>query len=172
LLLLAHYTIMPKLSLTLLAVVVALALGTTVMACSDVRPLAVQHSHVFHRDLHPSGIPDEWVISGHPQARVKLLAQADDAEVRAALWDCTAGTFKWHFGADEVVHILEGEVQVSSENGATRTLKPGDVAYFSAGMSSVWHVPKYVKKLAIGRDNQEPFVRRAQRKLSNLFASL
>ncbi len=162
---------MLKLSLAAAAVIPLIALGT-VAAGGDPAPAKTQHSHVFHEDLASRPIPAEWVVSGHPQARVKVLAQAEDEEVSAALWDCTAGTFNWHFSSDEIVHILEGEVKVSSERGQSRTLKAGDVAYFSAGTTSTWEVKKYVKKLAIVRTNQESLVRRAHRKLNQIFASL
>src|SRR5262245_53742160 len=130
--------------------------------CADLAPLEVQTSHVFHDDLHAAGIPPEWVREGKPMARVKYLARSDDEGVTAALWDCTAGKFEWYFASDELVHILEGEVIVTTGTGAERSLKPGDVAFFPAGMKSVWTVPKYVKKMAVLRHNSESFVRKAQ----------
>jgi len=142
------------------------------VACGEVPPLDVQHSHVYHEDLGPADIAPSSVISGNPQARVKLIAQADDEEVNAALWDCTAGKFKWHFRSDELVHILEGAVTVSTTDGPTRHLKQGDVAYFAAGTDSVWDVKVYVKKLAVIRSNRESMVRRAQRKINRLLAEL
>lgn len=117
-------------------------------------------------------IPPTQVISGNPQARVKLLAQASDEEVSAAVWDCTAGKFKWHFRSDELVHILDGAVTIKVANGPERHFKPGDVAWFPAGTDSVWHVDHYVKKMAVIRNNRESMLRRAQRKLNQLFAWL
>ncbi len=140
-------------------------------ACVDGTAPTAQHSHVFHEDLAPTQIPPMWVLSGQPQARVKLLAAASDEGMRAALWDCSAGKFKWHFRSDELVHILDGEVRVTDAGGSSRTLKTGDVAYFAAGTDSIWHVDRYVKKLAVLRDNRESIVDRAQRKLNQLFAS-
>lgn len=140
-------------------------------ACVDVTPPVAQHSHVFHENLAPTPIPPMWVLAGQPKARVKLLAAAGDDGMRAALWDCSAGKFKWHFRSDELVHILDGEVRVTDADGLSRTLKTGDVAYFAAGTNSIWHVERYVKKLAVLRDNRESIVHRAQRKLNQLFAS-
>jgi uncharacterized cupin superfamily protein len=146
--------------------VVLLAAG-----CADLSPLEVQTSHVFHDDLHAAGIPADWVREGQPRARVKYLARSEDEGVTAALWDCTAGKFEWYFASDELVHVLEGEVIVTMPSGVQRTLTPGSVAYFPAGVKSLWHVPKYVKKMAVLRDNSESFVRKAKRKVSELFAS-
>lgn len=101
--------------------------------------------------LVPAPIRPGWILDGQPRARAKALASSRDGLSRSALWDCTAGRFEWHFGADETVHILQGEVIVTCPTGTTTTLRTGDVAYFPAGISSVWHVPVYVKKLAILR---------------------
>ena len=137
--------------------------------CSEhTTPLDLQSSHVMHDDLVPSTIPAQWVREGSPQARVKELAKASDDGLTARLWDCTAGKFEWHFTSDEFVHILHGEVEVTGAGGAKRVLRPGDVAFFPAGMRSLWHVPKYVKKLAILRDNEEPLLRKLHRKWNEL----
>jgi uncharacterized cupin superfamily protein len=134
-------------------------------------PLMLQASHVQHEDLTPSEIEASWVVEGAPRARVKHLAQAPDGELAVALWDCTAGKFNWYFGGDEFVHILVGEVTVTDGDGQTRTLRPGDIAYFPAGMRSLWHVHGYVKKLAIFRQNRPSLIFRARRKLSSILRS-
>jgi uncharacterized cupin superfamily protein len=150
------------------ALALVLALGGS--ACDPGAP-AMQSSHVFHDDLADAPIPPEWVLEGAPKARMKDVAQANDEGLRVALWDCSAGKFNWYFNTDEFVHILEGGVTVTDERGGTRALKPGDVAYFPAGMRSVWHVEKYVKKLAVLRDNEPSLVWRARRKLGELLSS-
>jgi uncharacterized cupin superfamily protein len=151
------------------AVGFVLALG---IAACDVKPPHVQTSHVFHDDLSFSPIPAEWVLEGKPQARAKDVVQANEDGLRVAIWDCSAGKFRWYFNGDEFVHILEGSVTVSDEHGRTRTLKPGDVAYFQAGVHSVWQVDKYVKKLALVRDNSPSLAWRARRKLGQLYGAL
>ncbi len=142
------------------------------VACDSVAPKGVQNADVFATDLIATQIPAQWIVEGQPQSRVKQLAQADDQAVSVALWDCTAGTFKWHFGSDEMIQILSGEVDIRVEGGTTRTLRPGDIVYFQAGTNSVWHVKEYVKKLAVNRTNSESVVRRARRKLDQLLAAL
>ena len=67
------------------------------------------------------------------------------------IWDCTAGKFRWYFGVDETVHILEGEVTVSDDGGNTRTLRAGDIGFFPAGTWMTWRVEKYVRKVAFLR---------------------
>lgn len=104
-------------------------------------------------DLDPAPIRPEWVLEGNPVARCRQWSDSTDGTTQAMAWDCTAGTFRWYFGGDEIVHIIEGEVSVTDEAGETRTLRPGDAALFRAGTWSVWRVPSYVRKHAICRDS-------------------
>jgi len=125
-------------------------------------------------DFDPAPIPGEWVVRGNPEARSRLLARSLDGTTVTSQWDCTAGSFNWHFGCEETVHILEGEVHVTDETGASYTLRAGDVAVFHAGMKALWDVPSYVRKLAICRHPVPQVVGlalRATSKLGRLFKS-
>lgn len=102
-------------------------------------------------ELEPAPIEPGWVLSGNPEARVAYHSTADDRFANTAVWDCTAGSFRWHFGWDETVVILEGEVRVVADDGTRRVLRPGDAGYFKAGTWATWHVDHYVKKIAFTR---------------------
>lgn len=104
-------------------------------------------------DLDPAPIRPEWVLEGQPVARCRHWSDSSDGTTSAMVWDCTAGTFRWYFGGDEIVHIIEGEVIVSGDGAPARTLRPGDAALFRAGTWATWHVPHYVRKHAICRDS-------------------
>jgi hypothetical protein len=93
-------------------------------------------------------IPAEWIIEGEPRSRVGTLSKSADNFTTTFIWSCTKGRFHWHFEADETVHIMEGEVFVTDDDGTERRLSPGSVALFRAGSHSVWHVPEFVKKIA------------------------
>lgn len=101
--------------------------------------------------LEPAPIPEHWLIDGTPQARAKRLATSADGTSAIIAWSCTPGRFNWHYTVDETLHILSGEVFVTDENGDSRRLGPGDMVFFPAGSSSVWHVTQEVRKLAICR---------------------
>ncbi|MEZ4369097.1 MAG: cupin domain-containing protein [Kofleriaceae bacterium] len=102
--------------------------------------------------LEPRPIAQSQILAGTPVAQGKTLGISPDGLLSYALWDCTAGTFRWHFRSDEIVHILEGEVRVRRGDAeAPRRLGPGDVAYFPAGLHTVWEVDTYVRKLAVFR---------------------
>lgn len=102
-------------------------------------------------EMAPKPIEPNWVLAGNPQARLSLHSRAYDDQATTAIWDCTAGTFRWYFGWDETVMILEGEVHITAEDGSQRTLKAGDIAYFPGKSWATWHIETYVRKIAFCR---------------------
>ena len=98
-------------------------------------------------DLKSAPIHPDWIVEGTPMARNRLVAGSSDGSGWTMLWDCTAGKFNWTYKVDETVHILEGSVTVTVQ-GKTRTLRPGDIAFFPEGAVAHWHVENYVRKLA------------------------
>jgi uncharacterized protein len=101
--------------------------------------------------LDPSPIEPRWIVEGTPQARARELARSADGTAVVVAWSCTAGRFHWHYGVDETVHVISGEVWVTNEDDVERRLGPGDMAFFPAGSSSMWRVPSEVRKLAVCR---------------------
>lgn len=101
--------------------------------------------------LESRPIEPSWILSGDPQARAGSHSKNVDGWAETMHWDCTAGRFRWHFGWEETVVILEGEVRVTDAANQTSTLRPGDVAYFPAGSWFTWEIPHYVRKIAFCR---------------------
>jgi uncharacterized cupin superfamily protein len=101
--------------------------------------------------LAPAPIRPEWIRGGAPSARLHEIARSADGTSVTVAWDCTRGTFDWIFGVDETVYIVEGEVTVSQDGRPTAVLKAGDAAFFPCGSATVWHVDRYVRKIAVCR---------------------
>jgi uncharacterized cupin superfamily protein len=101
--------------------------------------------------LEPRPIHPDWILAGTPHARFGSHSQNVDGWAETAHWDCTAGRFRWHFGWEETVVILEGEVRVTDSAGTTTVLRAGDVAYFPARSWFTWEVDDYVRKIAFCR---------------------
>ena len=114
-------------------------------------PFVGAEGETLYNQLKPAPIKPAWILAGEPQARAAQQSAASDRCASTAMWDCTAGTFRWYFGEDETVVILEGDVFVTAEDGTERLLKAGDVGYFRAGTWAVWHVDHYVRKIAFMR---------------------
>ncbi|MCD2175337.1 cupin domain-containing protein [Rhizobium sp. C4] len=116
---------------------------------ADVPPLVAASSGAMEMKAAP--IDPAWIVAGAPQARIAEHSQSSDRAAMTALWDCTAGTFRWYFAWDETVMILEGEVRVTDANGAVRVLKAGDIAYFTGNTWATWQIDNYVRKIAFLR---------------------
>lgn len=80
------------------------------------------------------------------------MVRSRDWTSNVVVWECTGGKFNWHYDKDEVVVVVAGEVFVTNANDEERRLGPGDLAFFPAGTVSTWHVPVYVRKVAVLRE--------------------
>ena len=70
--------------------------------------------------LDPAPITPDWILAGTPQARSKVLAKSHDRTSSIMVWECTAGRFNWHYGEDETVVIISGEVFITAGKGKRR----------------------------------------------------
>jgi uncharacterized protein len=102
-------------------------------------------------DLKAIPITLDWVLEGTPETRAQELARSHDLTSYVAVWDCTAGTFKWDYNKDEALVVLSGEAFITDERRQERRIGPGDVVFFPAGSSATWRVPHYIKKVAFLR---------------------
>jgi uncharacterized protein len=107
-------------------------------------------------DLHSEPIPAEWIISGAPQARVQRLVKTRDLVGLVVVWDCTAGSFEWHYAQDETLLVVSGEAFLQLPNGQERRLGPGDVGFFPAGTICKWRVAEYIRKVAVLKESMWP----------------
>ena len=98
--------------------------------------------------LEPGSIPQEWLLSGNPETRSKLLVRSHDWIANVVVWECGAVSYKWHYDQDEAYLVLSGEGYMTDEKGVERRFGPGDVAYFPAGTNSTWRHPDHFKKVA------------------------
>ena len=112
--------------------------------------VAVARVSEAEKDLTETPFHPPDVLEGDPVMRGVTLNESKDGGMATGIWDCTAGRFRWFFLCDEVVHILEGEVEVKVGD-KTERLVPGSVAYFPIGTDSEWYVKNYVKKVYFHR---------------------
>lgn len=108
----------------------------------------MQHALRSDSELDDSPINPDWIIAGEPVAKCSQWGSSGDGSTGTYVWSCTAGEFDWHFEVDEIIHVVEGEVVVTSPDGITVTLGVGDSGFFPAGTVWRWRVPVYVRKHA------------------------
>lgn len=61
------------------------------------------------------------------------------------IWTKEISTFDWYYDTDEECLILDGEVDVKTDEG-TYTVRTGDFATFKKGLKCVWTVKKPIRK--------------------------
>jgi uncharacterized protein len=120
-------------------------------AVADTRPVSFVAAGTSDMVFKPAPIEPSWILSGNPVARIALHSEASDNAATTAMWDCTKGEFRWFFGWDETVYILEGEVEVTLEDGSVKILKAGDIGYFAGNTWAKWKIDTYVRKIAFCR---------------------
>ena len=89
--------------------------------------LAIQSAEAITGDLPDMPIEPSWIQEGTPVARGTVLVQSADKMLSSGLWSCTAGKFRWEFGWDEFVHVLEGGATITEEGGAVARTAPNDI---------------------------------------------
>jgi len=100
-------------------------------------------------ELSPEPIDERWILSGQPVARSKVVARTKDWSTRLMVWDCTAGSFRWYYGQDEVIVIISGALILLREDGTEQRFCAGDYIFFPKGSAANWRVDKYVRKVAL-----------------------
>jgi len=104
-------------------------------------------------ELEPEPIPSDWIVSGSPEARCKKMVRSRDWTSHIVVWDCTPGSFNWHYGMDEAIVIISGEAFMINHKGEERRFGPGDLAFFPAGSSCTWRVTQHLRKVGILRES-------------------
>lgn len=107
--------------------------------------------------LDPDPLYEKWILSGSPVARRKILAVSPDGGSKTVVWDCTSGTFYWHYRQDEAVLFVSGDAYLLEENGKEQCFGAGDFAFFPAGTVAKWRVDNYVRKIAFLSEPVGPF---------------
>jgi len=103
--------------------------------------------------LEPGSIPSEWLLSGQPETRSKLLGKTPDRLAYVMLWECGAVSYKWHYDKDEAYIVLSGEGYMTDETGVERRFGPGDVAFFPSGTNATWRHPNHFRKVAVLKES-------------------
>jgi uncharacterized protein len=103
--------------------------------------------------LETGSIPSEWLLSGQPETRSKLLGKSRDQLAFVMLWECGAVSYKWHYTKDEAYIVLSGEGFMTDVKGVERRYGPGDVAFFPAGTNATWRHPDHFRKVAVLKDS-------------------
>jgi uncharacterized cupin superfamily protein len=98
--------------------------------------------------LAPSAAPEASILIGPtPQCRANNIFEDTASPLRIGVWDSTpyargGRPHKVH----ELMHILEGQVALTDDDGETITVKPGDTVFVIQGAPCAWVSDVYVRK--------------------------
>jgi uncharacterized cupin superfamily protein len=104
-------------------------------------------------ELEPEPIPPAWIVSGSPDARCKKIVRSHDRTSHIVIWDCTPGSFKWHYCMDETLIIISGEAFMTNDKGEERRFGPGDLGFFPAGTSCTWRITEHLRKVGVLKES-------------------
>jgi len=108
--------------------------------------------------LRPAPILPAWIIDGNPMARNAVLSRSSDGAALTIVWECTEGSFNWHYDIDETIHFMEGSVVIESDSMPATRFGPGDVLFFRRGAHARWTIEKKIRKLAFCRTPAPPLL--------------
>jgi len=108
------------------------------------------HITKFGKMSNPSkSIPGWSVEAGNPEMESYFQFQSDDNRVICGTWTSTVGKYRTlyeHPTMHEFVHLIEGRIIITPDNGKPVTLNPGDAYVIEPGFAGVWDVVEPVRK--------------------------
>ncbi len=73
--------------------------------------------------------------------------EIEDRQVtRWPIWEKEISEFDWHYDSIEECYLLEGQVTVTTDDGAAVTFGKGDFVTFPKGLSCKWKITEPVRK--------------------------
>lgn len=90
--------------------------------------------------------PAERIVGGDPLQRAWNLYSSADGHFHAGIWECQPGKWRVVFTEHEFCHVLSGRILVTGDDGAVRTLGPGDAFVSPSGFTGYWEVLEAARK--------------------------
>ena len=89
----------------------------------------------------------QFVEEGDPVEKAALFISSEDGRFMSGLWSVTPyKEFMPSYPYDEVFTVIEGRATLTSKDGTSHNLGPGDVFAIQKGWVGWWHVTEPLKK--------------------------
>ena len=92
-------------------------------------------------------LPFATVLEGEPIQSGRFDVGGFGTRTMAGVWQCTPGRFEYTYPCDEICTLLQGKIEVLSEDGETHEYKAGDTFYMRKGEFATWTVVETVRKI-------------------------
>ena len=118
---------------------------------------------LFNREGDPeTGLQDwdpidpETLVSGSPHQRGHTYFTTAADQWTAGVWDCTAYTSQFEpYSVNEFMFLLEGSLDIVSEDGSVQTFRAGDGFIIPKGAMLQWRQPEYIRKFWVIHDDPD-----------------
>jgi uncharacterized cupin superfamily protein len=111
----------------------------------------ISYSTINANLWEPMPIDEPDLIEGDPKPMVHWIKKHEkgDPTYLAGMWAVKPATFRWLFFGNETFHVLEGRATITTDDGTSVTVGPGDILSFPIDTPSVWHVTEPLKKVFV-----------------------
>lgn len=73
-----------------------------------------------------------------------------EAEIKEAMdwptWEKEPSVFNWYYSEDETFYVVEGDVEVTLDDGTKVSFSAGDMVLFKKGVRCTWNVKERIFK--------------------------
>ena len=91
---------------------------------------------------------DGWTpVDGTPSMRTWIEHKTEDGKFLTGFWEAMPGTYRVAYAADEVIHLFEGKVTLTPDDGPQRTFSAGDSFQIAKGFTGLWKTEEPIRKI-------------------------
>ena len=95
-------------------------------------------------------ISDDMVQQGDPQEMGKSVYTSECGKFDVGVWQCDNNVHQMSdCPYDEFVYLIEGELEITHEDGRSTTYQAGESFVMPKGTNCVWNVRKPIKKIYV-----------------------
>ena len=88
-----------------------------------------------------------WTVTaGSPSMKTWILHTSNDDSMISGYWEATPGTYHAVYNEYEFVHLLEGHIIITPDNGDPVEVKSGDTFVVENNFSGTWQILESVRK--------------------------
>lgn len=91
-------------------------------------------------------LPKEKTLSGVGEVRNELYFRDPKDVFTCGVWECSPCSFTAKYEEDEFYYMIEGEVVIHDQFGASVRITPGQAVVVPAGFEGKWDVVKFTRK--------------------------
>ncbi len=90
---------------------------------------------------------DGWTkLEGNPTIKTWIEYTSPDESMITGCWEATPGLYHAVYAGWEFVHLIEGDVVVTPDDGDPQSFGPGDAFMLEKGFSGTWLIKSKVYK--------------------------